>query len=55
MKMKAADFIFMAFALLMALFISFEMGKKNQCERDANYIYELDYGRCMFVGKDNVK
>lgn len=36
-------------------FISFEFGKKKQCELDKNYVFSYDYSRCLKVGSGNLK
>jgi uncharacterized UBP type Zn finger protein len=35
--------------------VSFEMGKKKQCNSDKDYRYSIDLGVCLKVGAHNIK
>jgi hypothetical protein len=37
------------------MFVSFEMGKKSQCNSDRDYRYSVDLGVCLKVGAHNIK
>lgn len=36
-------------------YVSFELGKKYQCTLDKNYVYSMDYSKCIKVGKENIR
>jgi len=36
-------------------FISYEFGKKYQCQLDKDFVYSLDFSKCVRIGKENYK
>jgi hypothetical protein len=36
-------------------FVSFEMGKKHQCEKDKDYVFSYDYSKCIKIGKESLR
>jgi len=58
-KMSKSDVFLMIivgiFVLFLGCFISYESGKKVQCELDLDYRYSRDFGTCVKLGKGNLK
>lgn len=56
---KISDVIFailmVVLLMLLCVFIGYEYRGKVECEKDSDFLYSLDYGRCTHVGKDNYK
>lgn len=36
-------------------YAAFEMGKREMCIKDKNYLWSFDYSRCVKVGKENIR
>ncbi len=36
-------------------YISYELGKKYQCQLDKDYVFSYDYSKCVKIGKENIK
>lgn len=57
--MSTLDKIFMtmmSLAMLAALmFVSYEYGKGKQCETDKDFLWQRDFGKCVKVGKENIR
>lgn len=37
------------------VFMGYSYGSKEQCEKDRNYLYSFDYGKCVRVGVEKIK
>lgn len=36
-------------------FFAFELGKKNQCTQDKDYVFSYDYSKCIKIGKESIR
>ena len=46
----------MSIAMFLALmFVSYEYGKGKQCETDPDYLWQRDFGKCVKIGKENIR
>lgn len=52
---KIVFIVLISVALVAVLFITFEMGKKRQCELDRDYVFSYDYSKCIKIGAINIK
>lgn len=57
--MSTIDKILLAAITASALFafslMSYELGQANMCEKDADYVWNRDFGKCVKIGKGSYK
>jgi len=57
--MSTADKAFLIIMTIVTIFvfclISYDLGQANMCEKDADYVWNRDFGKCVKIGKGNFK
>ena len=57
--MSTPDKISLTIMTIVTLFvfyiISYDLGQANMCEKDADYVWNRDFGKCVKIGKGAYK